>query len=172
MLASQASTAGQSDHAAAPANTASAASDPYAALQLLDGKWDAHPAEGDKAAEPVHIENRCAKAGEFFVCNQFVNGKNGALVVYLPLHPLENGGYAYRNQALRTEGDGAGSWGNLEIIGNRWVYASEENDKGKKQYWRTINVFSGADKIHFEVQRSEDGVKWATEASGDETRTK
>jgi hypothetical protein len=28
------------------------------------------------------------------------------------------------------------------------------------------------DKIHFEVQRSEDGVKWATTMSGDEARAK
>jgi hypothetical protein len=118
-------------------------------------------------AEPVPIENHCAKVGEFFAGNQFVNGKNGALVIFLPLHPLENGGYAYCNQARRVEGDDPSTWGNLEIVGDRWVYSSDEVDKGKKIYWRTINVFSGTDKIHFEVQRSEDGgLFWLYDAPG------
>lgn len=166
------SAAGQPEHAAPPAKAASLASDPYASLRLYEGKWDLLPAKSDKPGDPVHIENHCANVGEFFACNQFVNGKNMALVIFLPSHSLENGGYAYRNQALRVEGDNAGAWSNLEITGDRWVYASEESDKGKKTFWQTINVFSGHDKIHFEVQRSEDGVKWATTMSGDEARAK
>ena len=162
----------QPEHAAAPAKTASLAADPYAPLRLYDGKWDVLPANGAKPADSVHIENHCGKVGEFFACNQFVNGKNVALVVFLPTHPLENGGYAYRNQAVRVKGDDPSSWGNLEIAGNSWVYSSSETDKGKKVYWRTTNVFSGPDKIHFEVQRSEDGTNWETKMSGDEARAK
>jgi hypothetical protein len=148
------------------------ATDPYAPLRLYDGKWDVVPISGDKPAETVHLVNRCAKAGDFFACNQFVNGKSMALVVFLPMHALANGGYAYHNQALRPENDGSGTWGNLEIAGDQWVYSSDETDKGKKIYWRTTNFFSGVDKIHFEVQRSEDGAKWVTTMSGDETRAK
>jgi hypothetical protein len=168
------STMPQTDQAAGsgPAKAANLARDPYAPLRLYDGKWEVHPASGDKAAETVHLENQCAKAGDFFACNQFVGGKSMALVVFLPSHPVENGGYAYRNQALRVEGENSGVWGNLEIVGDRWVYSSDPADKGKKTMWRTINVFSGPDKIHFEVQRSEDGVKWETTMSGDETRAK
>lgn len=161
---------GQPNHADAKA--ASLARDPYAPLRLYDGKWDVQPAGGDKPVEAVHLENHCAKVGEFFACNQFVNNKNKALVVFLPLHPLENGGYLYRNQALRPEGDDPSNWGSLEITGDRWVYSSDNTDKGKKTYWQTINVFSGADKIHFEVRRSEDAIKWATTMSGDEARAK
>lgn len=154
------------------ANAADLANDPYAPLRLYDGKWDVIMASSDKAADPVHLENHCAKVGEFFACDQVVNGKNMALVVFLPLHPLENGGYAYRNQGLGVEGGGSGGWGGLEIVGDRWVYSSEENDSGKKIDHRTVNVFSGNDKIHFEVQRSDDGAKWTTTMSGDEARAK
>jgi hypothetical protein len=159
----------QSEHAAATPKTASAAHDPYAPLRLYDGKWDVVPASADKATGTVHIENHCAKVGDFFACNQFVGGKNMALVVFLPTHPIENG-YAYHNQALGVEGGGSGSWGNLEIAGDRWVYSNDETDNGKKTYHRTINVFSGSNKIHFEVQRSDDGSKWDTTLSGDEAR--
>jgi hypothetical protein len=170
LWASSAFGTSQSEHPAAVPKMTTAPSDPYAPLRLYDGKWDLVQPTGVKAADPVHIENQCAKVGEFFACNQFVNGKNIALVIMLPAHALENGGYAYRNQALRVEGDNAGTWGNLEIVGDRWVYSSDEMDKGKKVYWRTINLFSGADKIHFEVQRSGDGVEWSTTTSGDEIR--
>ena len=159
--------------AAVPAAKAETqATDPYAPLRLYNGKWDLIPAGGDKPSNPVHLENRCAQAGEFFSCNQIVNGKNMALVVFLPLHPLDKGGYAYRNQALAVEGDDPSSWGGLEIVGDRWVYSSTANDNGKKIYWRTTNVFSGPDKIRFEVQRSEDGTNWVTKMSGDEARAK
>jgi len=168
--------AGQPEHSAAPAKTTNQqvnlASDPYAPLRLYDGKWDVVPANPDKPADMVHLENHCAKVGEFFACNQFVNGKNTALVIFLPLHSLENGGYVYRNQALQVEGDHSNSWGNLEIVGERWLYSSEETDKGKKIHWRITNVFSGPDKIHFAVERSEDGAAWTTNMSGDETRAK
>lgn len=174
--------AAQPEHSAAPPKTlnlekVNLASDPYAPLRLYDGRWDVVPANPDKPAEKVHgetvhLENHCAKVGEFFACNQFVNGKNMAIVIFLPLHPLENGGYAYRNQALQVEGDLPSTWGNLEIVGDRWVYSSEETDKGKKIYWRITNVFSGPDKIHFAVQRSEDGATWTTNMSGDEARAK
>jgi hypothetical protein len=109
------SAAGQPEHAAGPAKTASLASDPYAPLRLYDGGWNLLPEKSDKPGDPVHIENHCAQVGEFFACNQFVNGKNMALVIFLPSHALENDGYAYRNQALRVEGDNSGAWSNLEI---------------------------------------------------------
>jgi len=172
LWASSTPTAGQPEYSVAPTKAANLANDPYAPLRLYDGKWDVLPASEDKPAEPVHIENHCAKVGDFFACNQFVNGKNMALVVFLPLRLLENGGYVYRNQALRSEGDDFSTWGRLEIVGDRWVYSSDETDKGKKIYWRTTNVFSGPDRIHFEVQRSEDGATWVTKMSGDEARAK
>lgn len=65
---------------------------------------------------------------------------------------------------------GPGTWCDLEIVGDRWVYSNEETDKGKKTYWQIINVFSGSDRIHFEVQRSDDGKKWETTMSGNEVR--
>ena len=169
--ASPAPSATQAGLPASP-KTANLASDPYAPLRLYDGRWDVAPASGDKPAETVHIENHCEKVGEFFACNQFVNGKSVALVVFLPSHSLENGGYAYRNQALGVENGGSGNWGDLEIKGDRWVYSSEETDGGKKIYHRIVNVFSGTDRIHFEVQRSDDGANWTTKMSGDEARAK
>jgi hypothetical protein len=172
LWASAAPQIAQAPPSEAGAKARSLASDPYAPLRLYDGKWDVVLASDGKPADTAHIENHCAKVGDFFACNQFMNGKNMALVVMLPSHPLDNGGYAYRNQALRADGDGPGTWGKLEIVGDRWVYSNDGTDNGKKTYWQTINLFSGPDKIHFEVQKSDDGVKWTTTMSGDEARAK
>jgi hypothetical protein len=160
----------QASSSSAAGKPASLAPDPYAPLRLYDGKWEVRVDSKDKPADPVRIENHCARAGDYFVCNQFMAGKNIALVVFLPVHPLENGGYAYRNQALRTEGENTGAWGDLAITGDRWLYSSDETDKGMKTHWQTVNVFSGKDKIHFEIRKSDDGVKWTTSMSGDEAR--
>lgn len=162
----------QADHSGVVAPISTTVSDPYAPLRLYDGKWDLVPASSGKPADTVHIENHCAKAGEFFACNQIVNGKNMALVVFLPLHPLDTGGYAYHNLGLPVQSDPPGKWGDLEINGDHWIYSSNETDNGKKTYWRTTNAFSGPDKIHFEVQKSDDGTKWTTTMSGDEVRAK
>jgi hypothetical protein len=167
--ATQGSSAVPSKSGSAPAQIAN---DPYTPLRQLNGKWDVAMPAPDKAAAPTHLENRCGQVGEFYACNQIVNGKNTALVIFLPSHALPNGGYSYRNQALRTEGDNSGAWSNMEITGDRWVYSSESTENGKKTHWQTVNIFSGSDKIHFDVQRSDDGVKWTTTMSGDEARAK
>jgi hypothetical protein len=136
--------AAKPDHSGAPVK-AGEAIDPYAPLRRHDGKWDLLAASGDKSAAQVHLANRCAQAGEFFVCNQLLNGKNMALTVFLPFHPLEHGGYAYRNQVLWVDWENSGAWGDLEIVGNRWVYSNVETVKENKVFCRTINILTGAD---------------------------
>jgi hypothetical protein len=59
----------QASPAGAAAKANSPASDPYAPLRLYDGKWDVVPASDGKPADTVHIENHCAKVGDFFACN-------------------------------------------------------------------------------------------------------
>lgn len=155
---------------AAAGRSAVVANDPYAPLRLYDGKWNV--AMAGTAKEVTHLENHCAKTGLFFACEQVVNGKSGALVVFLPFTKMASGGEEYRTQALRADASPAGNWGKLTIEGDRWVYSWEETAGGKKIYWRNVNTFSGADKIHFEMQRSDDGNTWKRQNSGDEQRVK
>jgi hypothetical protein len=144
--------------------------DPYASLRLYEGKWDVVPSGSTK--EPTHLENRCAKTGLFFACEQVVNGKTAALVVFLPLRKAAGGGQEYRTEALSADADAPGDWSTLTIDDGHWVYAWKRVSEGKTTYWRTINVFTGPDAIHFEVQRSDDGQAWTTRDSGDERRIK
>ena len=101
-----------------------------------------------------------------------VNGKSTALVVFLPVGKTATGAQEYRNQALLADGSKAGEWGRLVIDGDTWVYSWEGGDEKKPLHWRNVNHFTGTDKIHFEVQNSEDGTTWKTQMSGDEERKK
>jgi len=155
---------------AARGRGANAADDAYAPLRLYDGQWDVAPAAGGQKS--TRIENHCAKTGLFFVCEQTINGKVGGLSVFLPVAKLPTGGEEYRTQALRPNARTPGDWGKLTIVGNRWVYPWEGTQNGKKVYGRNVNVFSGTDKIHFELQGSDDGKTWKVEKSGDEQRVR
>jgi len=141
----------------------------YAPLKLYDGKWEVSPSGEEK--EPSHFENHCARTGLFFACEQVVPGKPGALVVFLPVGKTA-GGYEYRTKALIVDMPPAGDWGKLTIEGQKWVFSWESTYDGKKTFWRNINTFTGADQIHFEISRSDDGETWKTVKSGDEHRMK
>jgi hypothetical protein len=151
-------------------HSATVGEDPYAPLRLYDGKWDIRTSGAEK--NEIQVENHCTKTGLFFACEQVVKGKSEALVVFLPVARIATGGEEYRTQALGADASPAGEWGKLTIEGDRWVYSWESKDGGKKIYWRNVNSFTGADKIHFEVQRSDNGTAWNTQKSGDEQRVK
>jgi hypothetical protein len=150
--------------------SATAADDPYAPLRLYDGKWSILPGEDGKGW--MQLENHCAKTGLFFACEQMVDGKSAALVVFLPFAKMASGGEEYRTQALLPDASPAGEWSKMTIEGDKWVYFWDSTDAGKKTYWKNVNTFSGTDKIHFEILNSEDGNTWKKQKSGDEQRAK
>ncbi len=93
-------------------------------------------------------------------------------MVFLPTGKDAAGVQEYRTQALISDASAAGEWGHLSIDGDTWVYTWETGPAGKKVQWRNTNNFTGKDKIHFEVQNSEDGATWRTQVAGDEVRKK
>jgi hypothetical protein len=138
------------------------AADEYEPLRLYAGKWRAIPA--DATSKPDELVDECALTGKYFTCQQTVNGKVGALLVFVP---TGTPGHYYTN-AITPDGY-AGGRGELEIVGERWVYSSKSPD-GK--FHRTLNLFTGRDKIHFELSDSTDGEHWEVRRSGDEVRVK
>lgn len=159
---------GGSELVVSPAQTVDKNGDPYAPLRLYDGRWEVTSNGAEKKTD--HIENHCAKTGLFFACEQVVNGKTGGLVVFLPVGKTGNGAQEYRTEVLDPNASTPGDWSKLTIDGDTWLYSWTSSDGGKKTSWQNTNKFSGKDKIHFEVQQSEDGVNWKTQVSGDEHR--
>src|SRR5579884_3032536 len=142
------------------------AEDAYKPLRLYNGFWTSHDSSPKTGASVNHIVNVCETVGRFFACQQTVNDKPPTLIVYLssgsPGH--------YFTQALSAELRAFGR-GELLIEGDRWTYSGEGEENGKPVYYRTVNVFTGTDHIHFEVGQSADDRNWNTTLSGDEVRT-
>ncbi len=91
-----------------------AADDPYAALRLYDGSWEAR--SGEKADR---LTDQCALVGTYFVCQQTVNGKVGALLVFVPAAAPGQ----FYTQNILPEGWATGR-GEVRIDGNHWTYSS------------------------------------------------
>ncbi len=145
-----------------PSAGASAPGGPtYAPLWLYQGEWQST----DKNGKIDRLENQCSLLGVYFACQQSVNGKVGSLIVFVP---TEKPG-SYHTQAVLPEGWAAGR-GDLSIEGDRWTYSSKDVESDKTTYYRTTNVFTGKDKIHYEQSESADGVTWTVTNSGDEQR--
>jgi hypothetical protein len=122
---------------------ATVADDPYAPLRLYNGKWQL--ISGDKKA-PTNIENHCAQTGVFYSCEQIVDGKTAALVVFLPMAKTKTGGEEYRTHVLTPDAKPSGDWHDLTIEGDKWFYTWDSTEAGKKVFWRNVNTFSGPDK--------------------------
>lgn len=144
------------------------AADPvYDPLWLYQGGWEVSPADLAAGAKPDKLVNDCGLVGKYFACQQTVNGKISALVVFIP---AEKPGH-YFTQAILPEGWAAGR-GELEITGERWTYLSKEQEDSKTTYHRNVNTFSGRDHIHFEISESPGGEHWKATRSGDEVRSR
>lgn len=138
----------------------------YAPLWLYNGGWKVTKKDLAAGAKPDELLNECAQVGRYFTCQQSVNGVPSELLVFLPAKTAGQ----YYTQSIMPDGR-AGGRGDLAIDGDKWTYLSNWNQGGKTIFYRTINTFSGKDRIHFEQQESTDNKDWKTTNSGDEVRT-
>ncbi len=143
-----------------------AAPDPYAPLALYSGTWQITHAGAAAGTKPDTMTNRCARVGNFYTCDQSVNGGPGALLVFIPV-PNKPGHYYTQN--IRPEGR-ATSRGDLEINGNQWIFRSTWDQGGHTTYYKTTNVFVNRGHIHFEQAESGNNRDWTVKASGEEVR--
>ncbi len=97
----------------------------YQPLRLYQGDWQSTTAGTGKSD---HISNQCALIGKYFGCQQTVNGKISALIVFVP---AETAGHYY-TQAVLPEGWAAGR-GELEISGQTWIITVKRPKRAKQR---------------------------------------
>ena len=140
---------------------------PFAALEAYNGTWTVkalHPFSG-KEGTVDHLENRCHAGRAFYTCEQVVNGEPAALVIFtLNKEPgkfdVDN---VFPNGHCSSNTD-------LFVKGDHWTYLSHATGEGGKTY-RTENVFTGPDHIHFtQFESADQGKTWTETNSGEETR--
>lgn len=140
-------------------------SDPYAALRLYDGAWHVTMRESSGKTRNDSLADDCHAFRAYFACQQTVNGKVGALLVFVP--GSQPGHFTTQN--LMPDGRALGT-GDLTIEGPHWTYMGHDEENGKTTWYRTTNDFTGNDRIHFESAQSSDQKNWTVTMSGDEVR--
>ena len=142
---------------------AQAKADPFADLRLYHGAWTV-TAQDASGTHTDHLRNQCTAMDAYYACQQTLNGKAIALVVFVPAGP---GQFGVNN--ILPDGQATGRT-RLTITGSRWVYASQSTANGHTTYYQTINTITSPASIHFVSRQSDDGHTWKVNLSGDEQR--
>jgi hypothetical protein len=142
---------------------AASSGDAFGPLWTYNGSWDIKRSD---SADPDHLVNHCALIGQYFACQQTVNGTPGNLVVFVATSTAGQ----YRTQNVTPSGRATGV-ADLQIQGNTWTYSNTWDQGGKTTWYKTVNVFSGTNHIHFEQMESTNDRDWTTKVTGDEQRT-
>ena len=155
--------------AAAAASVATAAPPPEPVMRYA-GDWTV---VSKGAPEPVHLHNSCVAGTAFITCEQLVDGRSVALLVFQPVASAQGAaGKDYISLAIPA-GATRALHSRLHTDGDAWVFNSDPVTKDGAATWnRVLNTFAGPDRIHYDIQTSTDGKSWTTTASGDETRVK
>lgn len=139
----------------------------FGPIKLYEGTWTlvaAHTMAGE--GKPDTIVNHCKEGTAFYTCEQVVNGKSLALIVFTATDDPTK----FHTQPVLTNGRANGR-GDLTIVGDHWTFlGSGKDDSGKQVFSRTENFFTGRDKIHFEQYESGDNTTWVKKNAGDEVR--
>ena len=139
----------------------------FAPIKVYEGTWtvvSAHTMAGE--GRPDTIVNHCNEGTAFYTCEQVVNGKSLALIVYTATDDPTK----FHSQPVLPDGQAVGR-GDLTILGDHWTFLGSRTDAtGKETFYRTENLFTGRDKIHFEQYESGDNKTWVKKNEGDEVR--
>jgi hypothetical protein len=159
---------GASQHSAVRAQEATSGLD---ALKVLAGAWKAEgevfDTEFSKATkDTATLHNDCWQSGEFYACDQIVDGVSRALIVF----SFNEKDGTYNNYAIPAGGLPAGPGGILTIAGKTWTYASRPSDDAKPPYFRTVNEFDGRSTIHYKIEFTRDNKTWTKTREGIERR--
>lgn len=140
-------------------------------LKVLAGTWksdgQAYDTEFSKAAKDTStLNNDCWQSGEFYACDQIVNGASRALIIFT--FNAKDG--TYNNYAVQAGGAPARPGGILTIEGNTWTYSQRPDPDAKPPFFRTVNVFDGDSTIHYKLEFTRDNKTWTTTRDGVERR--
>ena len=141
------------------------------ALKVLAGTWkadgEAFDTEFSKASKDTStLHNDCWQSGEFYACDQIVDGVSRALIVF----SLSEKDGTFNNYAIQAGGAPAGPGGILTIAGNTWTYALRPSSDAKPPFFRTVNLFEGSSTIRYKIEFTRDNKSWTTTREGIERR--
>lgn len=142
---------------------------PFESLSVYNGDWAVHalhPWSGAPAGAIDRLNSHCQAFTLYFACEQTVNGKPQALIVYT------SGADSARFNTRTIAPNGlAGGRGDLTIEGNRWTYLDKPPAGLTGDWSRVENTVVDRNHIQFEEYQSADkGEHWTLTNSGTEER--
>jgi hypothetical protein len=144
--------------------------DPFAPLAIYSGTWTIHaehPWSGAAPGTTDHLVSHCQRFTLYFACEQTVNSKPQALLVYTA---SDTPGKLH-SRLINPDGL-AGGRGDLTLDGNHWTYLDKPPAPLKGNWSRTENFILDHDHIRFEEYESPDeGKTWTKTNAGTEERT-
>ena len=148
--------------------------DPFAPLAVYNGTWTVHadhPWSGAAPGTPGnptldHLVSRCQRFTLYFACEQTVNGKTQALLVYT----VGSSPGKFHCRFISPDGL-AGGRGDLTLDGNHWTYLDKPPPTLKGNWSRVENFILDHDHIRFEeCESADEGKTWTKPNSGTEER--
>lgn len=144
------------------------AAEPFSALTVYDGGWTVTGAKtmaGPGKADA--LMNHCSRTEAYYACEQVVNGKPMALMVFTATEDANK----FHTQIVLPNGYSTGR-GDLTLAGDHWTFLGKDVEGDKTTYFKTENIIKDHDHIHFDQFESADGTTWVKKNEGDEVRTK
>jgi len=141
-------------------------------LLVFAGTWksesDQYQTAYSKASHvAVTTVNDCMRNGNYYACNQSVNGQSRWLLVFV----YPGSGDTYGTYLVPADGT-PGVSGQLIIYDKTWTFPVQRNNLGKVTYFRTVNTFLDANHYDFRQEYSEDKQTWTVMSQGHQTRIK
>jgi hypothetical protein len=142
---------------------------PFEPLKIYNGDWSvraSHPWSGAVPGAIDRLHSKCEHFTLYFACEQTVNGKPQALIVYT----INTGPGQLYTRTIAPNGL-AGGRGDLTIDGNHWTYLDKPAAGLAGPWSRVENTIVDRNHIRFEEYESTDeGKQWTLTNSGTEER--
>lgn len=116
-------------------------------------------------SETMTVKNDCWHSDNFYVCNQIIDDKSRALVVFF-YDPVAK---RFGSYPISVGADTVHP-ANVLVDERSITFPYDIQDNGKTVHMRIINKFTAADSLNFKQEYSEDGQNWVTMATGVEHR--
>jgi hypothetical protein len=115
--------------------------------------------------ESMTVKNDCWRSDFFYVCNQIIDDKSRALIVFF-YDPVAK---RYGSYPIAVGADTVHP-ANVLVDEKSITFPYDMQDNGKSIHMRIVNTFTTPDTIDFKQEYSEDGQKWIAMATGVEHR--
>ncbi|HVC37812.1 MAG TPA: hypothetical protein VNF46_05360 [Gammaproteobacteria bacterium] len=143
---------------------------PLDRLMVYAGTWNLQLEDFDTPSskagkETSSLKSKCWRSENYFMCEQFENGRSEQLTVYA--YDAKDDTYNIYN--IRDQA-GSVRTGRLSIKDNVWTYLSQHQDSAKITYFRILNVFTTPKTIRFELDYSPDAIHWTVMSKGTEKK--